>query len=123
MKQTLLALGIAVFALQCGKDVSTAAGAAAAPLSSGQSELKALLDGKATVVDVRTPGEFASGHHPRAKNIPVDQVQSRIAEFGDKSKPVVVYCASGNRSGYAKQVLLAAGYKEVINGGGFRDLP
>ncbi len=123
MKQTLFVIGMALFALQCGKDVGTAAGAAATPMSSGQAELKALLDGKATVVDVRTPGEFASGHHPRAINIPVDQVQSRIAEFGDKSKPVVVYCASGSRSGYAKQILLSAGYKQVINAGGFRDLP
>lgn len=123
MKQTLFVVGIAIFALRCGKDVGTAAGAAATPMSSGQSELKALLDGKATVVDVRTPAEFAAGHHPRAKNIPVDEVQSRIAEFGDKSKPVVVYCASGNRSGRAKQVLLAAGYKDVTNAGGYHDLP
>lgn len=123
MKQTLFVAGIAIFALQCGKDVGTAAGAAAIPMSSGQSELKALLDAKATVVDVRTPGEFASGHHPRAVNIPVGQVQSRMAEFGDKAKPVVVYCASGGRSGYARQLLLAAGYQKVINAGGYSNLP
>ena len=88
-----------------------------------QNDLKTLLDGKALVVDVRTPGEFASGHHPRAVNIPVDQVQSRIAEFGDKKKPVVVYCASGVRSGRAKGILEAAGYTSVTNGGGYNDLP
>lgn len=123
MKKTILVLASAVFALQCGKDVGMNVTAQASPMTPGQSELKSLLDGKATVVDVRTPGEFAAGHHPRAKNIPVDQVQSRIAEFGDKSKPVVVYCASGNRSGRAKRMLEAAGYKNVINAGGFRDLP
>jgi len=87
------------------------------------SALKGLLDGNALVVDVRTPGEFNSGHHPRAVNIPVDEVQARLAEFGDKSKPVVVYCGSGVRSGSAKATLESAGYTKVINAGGFRDLP
>jgi phage shock protein E len=87
------------------------------------SKLRALLDGEALVVDVRTPAEFASGHHPRAVNIPVDEVAKRLAEFGDKQKPVVLYCQSGNRSGRAKQNLEAAGYTAVTNAGGFRDLP
>lgn len=87
------------------------------------SKLKALLDGEALVVDVRTPAEFASGHHPRAVNIPVDQVEGRLSEFGDKKKPVVVYCGSGVRSGRAKQTLEAAGFTQVTNAGGFRDLP
>ncbi|MFO1469647.1 MAG: rhodanese-like domain-containing protein [Turneriella sp.] len=56
-------------------------------------------------------------------NVPIDQVQSRMAEFGDKKKPVVVYCASGIRSGRAKGMLEAAGYTSVTNGGGFNDLP
>jgi phage shock protein E len=88
-----------------------------------ESKVKGLLDGGALVVDVRTPGEFASGHHPRAINIPVDQVESRIADFGDKNKPVVVYCASGSRSGRAKRTLEAAGFSSVTNAGGYRDLP
>lgn len=123
MKKMVLMLIAGLFALHCEKDPGTTAGSAAVPMTSAQSELKALLDGKGTVVDVRTPAEFASGHHPRAINIPVDQVESRLAEFGDKSKPVVVYCASGSRSGRAKQILENAGYKQVINAGGFRDLP
>ena len=86
-------------------------------------KLKALLDGEALVVDVRTPAEFAAGHHPRAVNIPVDEVQGRLSEFGDKKKPVVVYCQSGNRSGRAKQTLEAAEFTAVTNAGGFRDLP
>jgi phage shock protein E len=85
--------------------------------------LRALLEREALVVDVRTPAEFASGHHPRAVNIPVDQVEGRLAEFGDKTKPVVVYCGSGVRSGRAKETLEAAGFTQVTNAGGFRDLP
>lgn len=112
----------AAFAVaQCGKDAGSTVQADTG--NSGRARLKALLDGKATVVDVRTPAEFAAGHHPRAVNIPVDQVESRLKEFGDKSRPVVVYCASGARSGHAKRVLEAAGFTDVTNAGGFRDLP
>lgn len=120
MKKLILLAIVAAVTIACGKDVGTSAGAAAPTV---QSPLKEWLDGKALVVDVRTPGEFASGHHPRAVNIPVDQVESRIKEFGDKSQPIVVYCASGVRSSRAKQTLENAGYSSVINAGGFRDLP
>lgn len=120
MKRILLLAVVAFAAGACGKDMGGTAGAASPAV---QSPIKEWLDGKALVVDVRTPGEFASGHHPRAINIPVDQVASRVSEFGEKSKPIVVYCASGNRSGRAKQTLESLGYSSVVNGGGFRDLP
>jgi phage shock protein E len=81
----------------------------------------------ATVLDVRTPEEFADGHLPSATNLPVADVAQRIAEVdklvgGDKAKPVVVYCAKGGRAEQAKQALEAAGYTNVVNGGGFADL-
>lgn len=120
MKKLVLLAVVAAATVACGKDVGTAAGAATPAV---QSPVKEWLDGKALVVDVRTPGEFASGHHPRAVNIPVDQVESRLKEFGAKSQPIVVYCASGVRSSRAKQALESAGYSSVINAGGFRDLP
>lgn len=120
MKKIILLVIVATATVACGKDVGTTAGAAS---PATVSPVKEWLDGKALVVDVRTPGEFASGHHPRAVNIPVDQVESRLKEFGDKSQPIVVYCASGVRSSRAKQTLESAGYSSVINAGGFRDLP
>ena len=50
------------------------------------------------VVLVRcTPGEFADGHVQGALNVPVQVLESRIAEL-DPARPVVVYCRSGNRS-------------------------
>lgn len=124
MKKTLILVAAMAFTAYCEKKTEAPAAAPApVPAQYNQTDLKALLDGKALVVDVRTPGEFASGHHPRAVNIPIDQVESRIAEFGDKKKPVVVYCGSGVRSGRAKGILEAAGYTSVTNAGGFRDLP
>ncbi len=81
----------------------------------------------AIVVDVRTPDEFAEGSLPRAANIPIQDFSGRIAEVeklagGDKTRPIVVYCAVGGRAAKAKQQLEAAGYTQVVNGGGFDDL-
>ena len=77
----------------------------------------------ATIVDVRTPEEFEEEHFPNALNISVEQVQDRLAEFGDKNNPVIVYCTSGSRSAYAARVLKMAGFKDVINAGGLYDMP
>ena len=81
----------------------------------------------AVVIDVRTPGEFAEGHLPQAVNIPVEELATRTGEVaalagGDKARPVVVYCASGNRARGAVTMLSAAGHADVVNGGGLDDL-
>ena len=60
--------------------------------------------------------EFAQGHAPRSRNIPLDQFQARIPEI-DPAKPVILCCASGGRSGAAKTLLEQAGYREVHNAG------
>jgi phage shock protein E len=77
----------------------------------------------ALIVDVRTLEEFSEEAYPNAINIPVDQMQTRLEEFGDKSKSVIVYCASGARSAYAARILKAAGYMDVVNAGGLYDMP
>lgn len=70
-----------------------------------------------TLVDVRTAQEFAEGHAPGAINIPLDQVQKRLAEFTKMAKPIVAYCRSGNRSAMAVQILKQNGISDVYNGG------
>ena len=85
-----------------------------------------IADG-AVVIDVRTAEGYQAGHLPNAVNIPVDEVESRLADAdklvgGDHAKPVVVYCAKGGRAAKAKQVLENAGYQRVVNGGGLDDL-
>ncbi|MCU0453919.1 MAG: rhodanese-like domain-containing protein [Bacteroidetes bacterium] len=77
----------------------------------------------ALVVDVRTPEEFQDEHFAGALNIPVEDVMRRLSEFGDKSKPVIVYCATGSRSAYAARFLRTAGYVDVTNAGGLYDMP
>ena len=77
----------------------------------------------ALVVDVRGANECASGMLDGAINIPHTEVEARLAEFGDdKARAIVVYCASGKRSGMARDVLVGAGFTNVINGGGYNDM-
>lgn len=77
----------------------------------------------AMIVDVRTPEEFAAGHYKKAINIPLQEIDKRLSEFGPTNKAVVVYCRSGNRSGKAKDILRKAGYSDVTNAGGLADMP
>lgn len=69
----------------------------------------------AMVVDVREPGEFKSGHIPRARNIPLSQLKERMKELEkQKSRPIVLSCASGSRSLNASRVLKQHGFNEVF---------
>ncbi len=77
----------------------------------------------ATVIDVRSTQEFASGGFTGALNIPVQELEDRLAEVGPRDKPIVLYCASGVRSERARLILLSAGFKEVYNAGGLRNMP
>lgn len=78
--------------------------------------LPALAAAGAVFVDVRTPAEFASGSRPGSINIPLDTLGKRAAEL-DKTKPVVLCCASGARSGIAAGILKGLGFKDVTNAG------
>jgi phage shock protein E len=70
-----------------------------------------LVEQGAVLLDVRTPEEFLCGHVERARNIPVQELASRLDEVGPPTKPVVVYCRSGGRSAAARQILERAGYQ------------
>jgi len=67
----------------------------------------------AQIVDVREAWEFGAGHVPGSLNIPLDELVGRISEL---SEPLVLVCASGNRSGMAAQYLTTrAGFTKVAN--------
>ncbi len=68
-----------------------------------------------TVVDVRTPREFEAGHVPGAVNIPYDQMAARAAEVGARSRPVLLYCRSGHRSGLAAAELTRQGFSAIYD--------
>ena len=77
----------------------------------------------AAVVDVREREEWDEGHLPGAVHVPRGNLESRIeAAVPDKSRPVVLYCASGNRSAFAAKSLEELGYENVVSlAGGFTD--
>jgi len=77
----------------------------------------------AVLVDVRTPGEVAEGMAPGAVNIPLQEIQQRLAEF-PKDKDLLIYCRSGKRSMAASNFLIENGYEKVFNvEGGFLAFP
>jgi phage shock protein E len=75
----------------------------------------ALVEAGAALVDVRSPGEFSAGHLPGAKNVPVQDLASRLKSLGARDKPIVVYCASGTRSAMARSMLKSHGFTQVHN--------
>ncbi len=89
--------------------------------SASPADVKALLDRGALILDVRTKAEFKTHAHPRALNIPLDQLQARMGEL-DRTKPLLVCCESGARSGSAVALLKGAGFAEVANLGSWRRL-
>jgi rhodanese-related sulfurtransferase len=87
---------------------------------------KKLISEGAILLDVRTPGEFERGAVKGAVLMPVQELGSHLKDIkkmakGDMDKPIVVYCASGVRSGRAKAMLKQAGFTKVVNAGGYAD--
>ena len=84
---------------------------------------KFISDTTVTLLDVRTPAEYAEGHIPGTHfNIDVleDSYTKVATETLPKDKPVALYCRSGNRSKNAASILAEKGYEVVELGSGFR---
>jgi len=76
---------------------------------------------KGTIVDVRTPSEFMGGNVAGSINIPLQEIQQRMDELKNLNQPLVLCCASGNRSGQATHYLSQQGI-ECCNGGSWLDV-
>ena len=76
----------------------------------------------AIILDVRTKGEFGSGHIRGSVNIPVDQLGKNLQKFKDKKRPITTCCESGMRSASAKGILKSNGFINVHNGGRWASL-
>lgn len=101
VRSALLVLVVASTALACSSPAD------AQHVSSA--EAHTLVEHGATLLDVRTEGEWSSGHLPGAVLIPVAELEARMSEV-PRDHPVVVYCQSGGRSARAAALLAAAGY-------------
>lgn len=68
------------------------------------------------VLDVRTPREYKKGHLEHSKLIPVQELQRRFGELSSyKDEPILVYCATGNRSTVASKILIDQGFTRIFN--------
>jgi len=83
--------------------------------------MKEAVSAGGLLLDVRSSGEFNSGHIEGALNIPVGELQSRIGEIENKERALVVYCASGVRSRSAASMLREHGFEEVHDLGSLRN--
>lgn len=86
-----------------------------------KTDYKELMKKGAQIIDVRTSGEFHSGHIKGSVNIPLQQLSANIKKI-KKDKPIITCCASGMRSASAKSILKSNGFAEVYNGGGWASL-
>jgi rhodanese-related sulfurtransferase len=104
-----------------GTATATAPGGTSGVVLASPEEAQALIDaGGVTVLDVRTPEEFAAGHLAGAENI--DFYAADFAEridALDPGEPYVVYCRSGNRSGQASVLMADKDFASVtdVDGG------
>lgn len=81
-------------------------------------ELEAAQTAGATLIDVRSPAEFAAGAIPGALNVPVDELRDRRDELPDG--PVVVHCQVGLRGHIATRILRQHGADARNLDGGYR---
>jgi rhodanese-related sulfurtransferase len=83
--------------------------------------IKELKTQGAPIVDVRTPEEFMGGHVAGSINIPLHEIPKRLDEVKSMKQPILLCCASGNRSRQAAKYLNGQGI-ECYNGGSWLDL-
>ncbi len=80
-----------------------------------------IKDKACTIVDVRTPEEFMGGHVVGSINIPLGEIQERMEELESLKTPLILCCASGNRSGQAQHYLSQKGI-DCYNAGSWLDV-
>ncbi len=82
---------------------------------------KIITENQGTIVDVRTPGEYSGGHVAGSINIPLNEIPMRLEEISALKKPLILCCASGNRSGQATHFLQQQGIT-CVNGGSWTEV-
>lgn len=120
MKNILFTLLASFFILGCtAQDKQPAEVKTLTPTAFKQKE----LNRKALVVDVRTPEEFSEGHLDGAVNSDFRSgAFAKEIQTWNKDKTYYLYCASGNRSGKAAELMKEAGFKHIYNIGAYQDL-
>ena len=89
--------------------------------STSTDSLKTLINNGAYLVDLRTKEEFSQGHIEGSVNIPLAELGKSLDKFKGHDH-IVLVCFSGNRSGFAKDILEKKGFKNTINAGAWEEL-
>jgi rhodanese-related sulfurtransferase len=110
----LVALFVASGVMLLWPEISRLTGAGGQEI--GTLEATRLMNQPGTLVlDVRDEKEFAEGHLPRARHVPLKELATRVGELAKfKSKPVIVTCRGGTRAGAACRALKAQGFTTVF---------
>lgn len=90
-------------------------------LFGNSADIKTLLENGATIIDVRTPGEYKQGHGKNAINIPLNTLSKNMTKIKKYNQPIITCCASGMRSGRAATLLKQNGM-EAYNGGAWQSV-
>lgn len=80
-----------------------------------------IRNNEGTIVDVRTAQEFMGGSVSGDENIPLNEIPQRINELKEMKAPLILCCASGNRSGQAENFLSRQGIN-CLNGGSWLEV-
>jgi phage shock protein E len=89
--------------------------------NTSDNDLKKIIKNGAFLVDLRTAEEFHQGNIKGSTNIPLGELGKNLRQFKNH-KNIIVFCFSGNRSGFAKEALEKKGFKNVINGGAWEEI-
>jgi phage shock protein E len=90
--------------------------------SSTKTDYARLMSEGAVILDVRSHGEYVSGHIDGSVNISVNKLAENLNKLKSKNQTIITCCASGMRSASAKGFLESKGYTNVINGGAWQSL-
>jgi len=117
---TVLVLVALIAITVAGCDSGTSSGPAITKVDAGTAV--SMLNAR-TVIDVRTPAEYAAGHIAGARNIDVEGADFASAVSAlDKGAAYLVYCHSGRRSAMAAEQMAAAGFTDIVDGGAMAEL-
>lgn len=83
--------------------------------------IEELVNEGCSIIDVRSRSEFMGGHVNGSVNIPLDELPSELDQLRKLKAPLIICCASGNRSSQAERYLSQFGI-ECVNGGSWIDL-
>ena len=120
----LVVVGAGILVAGCGSHSATSATGSQPTIAQPTAAASAIADvaaGRATLIDVRTPAEFAAGHAKGAINFDVTKMEAGRLPAVAKSAKIYVYCRTGVRAGMAQSILQHSGYTDVSSIGGMKD--